>query len=279
VITYLDLDACTAVGSLQGATYVVNADMTPQEMAESMGVNISMVRSYQLGEEEIQEIHFGYLDPFANFDPAWRGEFVVTKNVTQNTVQTRFWPAYDGRDPLMIDTLEGHPVANQYENYTDFLQDKYSFELSLYMLNRFSIGDARSVFGEMELYSTDGGVALYFHDAPEFLAGTETPIYRYTFGFDARNGFVLSSYTNMRLIGREGMLDESDYTAITRGMAYAEVREYMKVLPTAVIVDKTYFTLCYGKRLESSTHESQFELMIRFDIENNYAQNIYNNLS
>ena len=87
----------------------------------------------------------------------------------------------------------------------------------------------------------------------------------------------MSSFVNMRLFNLEGTLKDSDYKGITRGMAYNEIRQIMRIVPTALFVDKNYFTLCYGRRLDSDVFELQFEFMVRFDIENNYAQFVWDN--
>ncbi len=275
--TYLDLEQSRKVGALASANVAITGEMSPEQMAQTIGIPPSMVRRYASDGVGVLEVHFGHTDPFGNFSPAWRGEFVATVNTDTKALSAWFWPAYDGADPLMIEKLQGNPVALQYDSYDQFLNDKYIFERSLYMLNRFSIGDMRAVFGPMELFSTDGGVALYRIESPELLETSGLPAYRMSFGFDSRSQFVMSSFSNLRLFDKPGMLAQSDYNAITRGMSYGEVRELMKILPTAVMINEYYFSLCYGRRLEKDTFEDQFELIISFDIDNNYVQAIYIN--
>lgn len=276
-VTYLDLNAATTVNGSYNDAFNARADMPVTEIAGGVGANVSMLRRYKSADDVVTEVHFGYTDPFANFDPAWRGELVFALNPAQAVAEKKMWSGYDGSDPLMVGSLEGHPVHNQYTSYTDFLNDKYQYDQALYMLNRYSRGDAAQVFGELELYSDLSGVILYYNNSAETLPDSDDPLYRMSFGFDSKGYFLMSSYANMRLFDREGALVDSDYAGITRGMAYNEIRQIMRILPTAVFVDKNYFTLCYGKRLDSDVFELQFEFMVRFDIENNYAQFVWDN--
>lgn len=274
-ITYLNTVQCIVSGSFEyAAGYDAMGAVSVIETA--MGRPASMVRILREQDADITEIHFGYLDPFSNFDSAWRGEYVVVQDKTAGMVAIRYWAATSGSDPLIIPQLAGYPAEKQYDDYTTYLDDKYTGEKALFMLGGYSKGDVVSLFGEYELYSTDAGVALNSLDSPELLADG-TPAFRMSFGFDSRGQFVLCSYSNMRLMFRQDMLSETKYTEVTRGMSYNEVRDLMGILPTAIVIDKSYFTLCYGARLDSEVFEEQFEFMVKFDIDNNYAQNLWDN--
>ncbi len=276
-LTYLNMEQAMVVSQPYNSEFPVTADMQLSDIEAGAGTAVSMVRKYKDAGNDIVEYHFGYTDPFANFDPAWRGEMVLTVNATDNICTKRFWAAYDGSDPLLVESLSGHPLANQYQIYTNYLNDKYQYDYALYMLNRFSRGDVVRVFGEMTPYSNVSGVDLYAIDSQETLPDAETPTYRMSFGFDSRGYFLMSSFCNMRLFTQPGALKDSDYMGITRGMAYNEIRQIMRILPTALFVDKSYFTLCYGMRLDSDIFEKQFEFMVRFDLENNYVQAMWVN--
>ena len=275
-LTYLDLGVASNLESLYDRNAPLTADMSVEDIAGSVGVPASMIRIYKNNGSDIVELHFGFTDPFANFDPAWRGEVVITVDQTAQTLDKRFWAGYDGSDPLMIDTLEDHPAANQYSDYTEFLNDKYQYDYSLYMLNRYSDGDTKKVFGDIELYDDTSGAQLYYRNSEETLPDGQ-PRYIMTFGFDTAGKFLMSSFSNMFLFTKQGMLADSSCSDVMRGMAYTEVRYLMKVLPSAVWIDQNYFTLCYGQKLESDVFESSFEFIIRIDIENNYVQTIWDN--
>ena len=275
-ITYLDLGVASNIESLYDRNAAITADMTMEAIAGSVGVPASMIRIYRDGGSDIVEMHFGFTDPFANFDPAWRGEVVVTVDKTAQTLDKRFWSGYDGSDPLMINSLEGQPVSNQYSDYTEFLNDKYQYDYSLYMLNRYSDGDMRRVFGDILLYDDTSGAHLYYSNSHETLPSGQ-PRYVMTFGFDSQGHFLMSSFSNMFLFKKQGMLADSSCNDIMRGMAYNEVRYLLKVLPSAIWIDQNYFTLCYGQKLDSSVFENSFEFILRIDIENNYVQTIWNN--
>lgn len=274
-ITYLNTDQCTVPGTFDYPGEY-NALGSLKDVEAALGRPASMVRMYQVDGADITEIHFGYLDPFFNFNSAWRGEYVLVQDKTNSSAKVQYWAGTDGSDPLVLPALEGTPVANQYNDYTEFLNDKYSFEKSLFMLNGYSRGDVRDLFGEYELYSTDAGVALNLLDSEEKL-DDGTPVYRMSFGFDSRGRFVMSSYTNLRILNRQGMLDDSKYAEVTRGMSYGEIRDLMGILPTAVVIDQNYFTLCYGRHIDTENFEEQFEFMVKFDIQNNYAQTLWDN--
>ena len=275
-ITYLDLGVASNLESLYDRNAPVTADMSIEDIAGKVGVPASMIRIYKNNGSDIVELHFGFTDPFANFDPAWRGEVVITVDKTAQTLDKRFWAGYDGSDPLMIDTLEGHPAANQYSDYTEFLNDKYQYDYSMLMLNKYSDGDTKKVFGDIELYDDTSGAHLYYHNSEETLPNGQ-PRYIMTFGFDTSGKFLMSSFSNMYLFTKQGMLADSSCGDIMRGMAYTELRYLMKVLPSAIWIDQNYFTLCYGQKLDSDVFESSFEFIIRIDIENNYVQTIWDN--
>lgn len=274
-ITYLDTVQCAVSGTFDyPVAYDAMADVAGIEA--SMGRKASMVRRYRQNDADLTEVHFGYLDPFSNFDPAWRGEYVLVQDHAAGLATIEYWATTDGADPLMIPQLDGHPVQNQYNDYTTFLNDKYSFEKAMFMLAGYSQGDVRRLYGDYELYSTAAGVALNRLDSQEKLADGN-PAWRMSFGFDSRGMFVISSYTNLRLLHKADMLADSKYTDVTRGMSYGEVRDLMGILPTTLVIDKNYFTLCYGEKLERDVFEEQYEFMVKFDKNNNYAQNLWDN--
>lgn len=277
MVTFLDVGVAGHINSIFNVSAEATADMSIEDITSNVGVPVSMIRFYKLGNDDITELHFGFTDPFANFDPAWRGELVLKINKTQNEVARKIWAGYDGYDPLMIGTLEGYPAANQYNNYTDFLNDKFQYDYSLYMLNRYSRGDAEKVFGKLEFYDNSSGVELFCLNSPETLPGSPEPLYVMSFGFDSKGHFLMSSFSNMRLFKLADTLVDSNYRGITREMAYNEVRQIMRVIPTVVFVDLNYFTVCYGQRLDSDIREKQFEFIVMFDIENNHVQATWDN--
>ncbi|MEA4911079.1 MAG: hypothetical protein VB092_00505 [Oscillospiraceae bacterium] len=282
-ITYLDLTAARAVGTIEVKSADYPADqLTVEGIAAIAGSPVSMLRRYRNGGDEMLEVHFGRADCFANFDPAWRGEYVVTANLTKKTASDRNWVGYDGGDPLMLASLDGTPAAAQYDSYTDFLNDKFVFDEALLALNHYSRGDAKRIFAaqDMQLYDDTllGGTYLYSHSAGDADESGSVP-YRYVFGFDSAGRFRAFSFANMRLYEKRGTLAGTQYEAVTKGMSYNEVCALVPILPTALFVDESYFTVCYGRYVAVNGMEGQFEFIVRFDIENNYAQNIYNNVT
>ncbi|MEA5050819.1 MAG: hypothetical protein VB021_05025 [Oscillospiraceae bacterium] len=283
-VTYLNVTAARAVGTIGvfSASYAAD-NLTVDAIAAAVGKPVSMLRRYRgAGGDDMLEVHFGRADCFANFDPAWRGEYVVTADLTQKTAAERNWVGYDGSDPLLLESLRGTPAAAQYDSYTDFLGDKFVFDEALLSLNHYSRGDAKRIFAaqDMQLYDDTllGGTSLYSHSDGVF-GDEQSPLYEYTFGFDSAGRFRTFSFANMRLYGKRGTLAGTQCDAVVKGMSYNEVRNLVQLVPTALIVDDTTFTVCYGHYVEADDIEGQFEFMVRFDIASNYAQTIYNNIA
>ncbi|MEG2083747.1 MAG: hypothetical protein RRY38_04015, partial [Oscillospiraceae bacterium] len=147
-ITYLQLERASKVGAAVGPDSPIGV-LPP-----------SMTRMYSKDGTEYRETHWGYLDPFANFSKSWRGESATIVNTASGETRTRFLTGYDGADPLIISTLEGHPAGKQYTDYDEFLQDKLAFDEALLLRNRYSRGDASRVFGELEEYDAGNGITL-----------------------------------------------------------------------------------------------------------------------
>ncbi len=279
-ITTLDLARANEVGTVALQSIPAAYGDTLDAVEESLGTSLSMSRRY-LDESGglVDEYHFGYIDPYANFSPAWRGELIVTMSETGGGCAVKNWVGYDGSDPLMINELDGHPAASQYTNYDEFLNDKFSYDYSLLMLNRYSQGDIRAVFGEYTTYDGGGGLAFNYIDSADTLTlsdGAECPVWRMSFGLNSRGQFVVGSYVNMSLLTREGCLALCKPASVAKGMTYSEVREYMAVLPTALYVNEGGYTICYGKLLDKETASEQFEFVVNFG-NNNRVNGIYDN--
>lgn len=279
-VTYLNLSSSEDVDTEPLAAVSAYYGMSVEEMQTAVGAPLSMMRRYSGGERgTVTEYHFGYVDPFANFSPSWRGEVVVTETSADEGCSTRKWVDSDGSDPLMIGSLEGEAAGFQYSSYDEFLNDKFSFDYSLLMLNRYSRGDLRAVFGELTEYEGGGAYDFYRVDSAETFAsgGGELPVWRMSFGLDTRGVFKVGSYVNVRLAGREGQLEGCEPSKVALGMSYSEVREYMAVVPTAFGVDEGGYTMYYGKRTDGKpSAEEQFEFVLKFGLDNRVC-GIYDN--
>ncbi len=280
-ITYLNLEAGGTIPEQpltapDGAHY----GMGVPELEQTVGAPLSMMRAYTDPERgDVREYHFGYTDPFANFSPSWRGEIVVTMTSADSGCAVKRWMSYDGSDPLMIGSLEGEAAAFQYDDYDEFLDDKFMFDYSLLMLNRYSRGDLRAVFGEMSEYDGGGAYNFYHIDSAETLGadGGQSPVWRMSFGLDTRGAFKVGSYVNLRLMTREGQLEGCEPSKVAMGMSYSEVREYLPVLPTVLSVNEGGYTLCYGMWTDGkSSTEEQYEFVLKFGLDNKVS-GIYNN--
>ena len=275
-VSYLNLYNVSNYYNLQSFDADLTPDMTIDEATREVGIPFSLYKRYfDSNNCYIEEIHFGYLDPTANFNDAWRGEYQVIFNRTKETVAIKNWGSYDGSDPTMRGSIEGTPFANQYDNYTDFLNDRYQFSRSQLLLNRYSLGDTKFFFdGEPQHYSNNFGYQFYSIDSPEMIEDTDIPLYRISIGYDNKGGFQMASFSNMRLYNRGGTLKDSNYRLITRGMTYKEVRSLMNLVPTSIYIDSDYYSVCYGRFLDTEVTDEQFEVIIRFGLEDNLAHRV-----
>lgn len=275
-VTYLNLQHCRAVGEITDP-YINVGTGDPAAIAEKVGASVSMIRRYAAEEGELSELHFGFVDPYANFDPAWSGQLVFTVDTAANLVSSEYTVPYDGGDPLVVGALEGTSLALQYDSYSEYLHDKHQLDRALCLNAGFSRGDARRIFGEMTEYDAGSGVKVWQIDSEELLADGTTPAYRYSFGFYDNGAFNMASYVNMRLMNKTGVLPQTRCSAITYNMSYNEVRTLAGILPTAVYVNENYLILGYGAYVGGAVTEEQFELVVKIDRDTMYAAGVYNN--
>lgn len=277
MITYLDLDAADHLADRYPSETELSAGMAIGEIAGQIGRPIAMMRRYTGNGGEIVELHFGFTDPFANFDPAWRGEWIVTVDHAQQTVTQAFRPQLDGFDPLLVNQFGDRALAGQFTQYNDYLNDWYQDSYALQMRRQLDYEAAVGAFGALTYYDTAAGVYLYACDSAERLPGTTDPLYIMTFGYDSKGIFQMYAYVNMRLAALEGTLAASHPENITRRMSYNEVRAIAGILPAALFVDKTTYTLGYGRRLDGARLENQFELVVVFDLSSHLALSVFDN--
>lgn len=275
-ITYLNLSVSSAVAQLPNKYPAITAtDLNG--IVEQAGAPLSMFRRAAGDTGEQLEVHFGYLDPFANFDPAWRGELAVYADPAAGTVTMDYCQGYDGSDPLVVGSLENTLLANQFDSYTVYLQDKYQYDKALLLTREFSRGDVERIYGALNEYDAGSGVKAYSAACTEMLEDGATPAYQYTFGFEDNGAFRLAAFVNMRLMNRENMLNGTRWQSVTRNMSYGEVRALLGILPTAVYVNDNSLILGYGRYLGGAVTEQQFELVVRFRLDTLYADVVYKN--
>ncbi|NMA07151.1 MAG: hypothetical protein GX928_05510 [Ruminococcaceae bacterium] len=266
-ISCLDTAASSKHCDTFSIDFTIDSSMTVKEISDGLGCPLSLYRHYEAeNNDEIVELHFGYLDPKANFDPAWRGEYVVIINRTSGNVDIKNWGRSTGSDPLMVDTLIDTPLEHQYDSYSEFLNDYFHYRRFGLLKNRYSRGDLKFFFdNEPEFYSTSSGLNLYTIDSNEKIDGMDTSRYRIVVGYDYSNKFQMASFSILPLYERKGMLDDCDLKSVTRGMSLNEVTSVIGILPTAVYIDSNYYSLCYGSFLETDVADEQFEVIVRFD--------------
>ena len=275
-VSYLNLAVASKYYNIKTFDAQLSYDMTIDEAVKEVGIPFSLYRRYfDRKNNYIEEIHFGYLDPTANFNEAWRGEFEVIFNRTKETLVIKNWGPYDGSDPSMRGSIENTSFANQYDNYTDFLNDRFQFSRSQLLLNRYSLGDTKFFFdGEPVHYSDNFGYHFYSIDSDEKLDDSETPLYRISIGYDNKGGFQMASFSNMRLYNKGGTLKDTHYRLLSRGMTYNEVRSLMNLIPTSIYIDADFYSICYGRFLDTEVTDEQFEVIVRFGIEDNIAHRV-----
>lgn len=284
--TYLNLNSATKyIDKSFSGKGVYPTEMTPSGISEAAAMPISMLRWYMDdSREKMLEVHFGYVDPYANFDRAWRGQFVVTENVDKATLSSKGWVVYGAGDGLLFGSLEGNAISNQYDSYTDYLEDKFNFDYMMIMRDKYTKGDVKSFFGaEPKLYydgTETNGTMLYSLESGALSANDQTPLYKMSFGYDALAGhYRMCSFVNMRLVDKRGMLDGTRYETASKGMSYNEIRGLMGIVPTAIYMDETCYTVCYGHYIDDSSADDQFEVEVRISFIDDIVQDVFNNVA
>ncbi|MEG1943962.1 MAG: hypothetical protein RR058_00885 [Oscillospiraceae bacterium] len=277
-ITYLNLDVATIIKPTI-TVGAFTADMSIEQLEAAAGAHCSMIRLCKDSDgANLKQVFFGYVDPFANFSKSWKSELIVTINETAKTVAVERWPAYDGNDSLLISSLDKSNLALQYDDYDKYLSDKFFFDRVMQMKNKYTHGDVVLLFGrDYVTYNSGNGVVLNSLDSVETLPDTDTPVHRMSFGYDSRGGFVMFSYSNMRFFEKAGTLAEGVADNISIGISYSEVERLLGILPTAVFIDETSFSLCYGRFLKPTLQDEQFELVVRFSLATNLVEKSFDN--
>ena len=101
-----------------------------------------------------------------------------------------------------------------------------------------------------------------------------------SFGYDALAGhYRMCSFVNMRLVDKRGMLDGTRYETASKGMSYNEIRGLMGIVPTAIYMDETCYTVCYGHYIDDSSADDQFEVEVRISFIDDIVQDVFNNVA
>ena len=87
----------------------------------------------------------------------------------------------------------------------------------------------------------------------------------------------MGSFANLALYERAGTLEHTRAASISRNMSYGEVRTLMGIVPTALFVNENFYYVCYGNYLGGAEIEEQFALVVKFDIDTNMSDRIYDN--
>lgn len=284
-VTYLDTaNARTLLDGDFTLKGVYPTEMTIKGIADAAAKPISMYRMYRDGNgERITEVHFGYCDPYANFNEAWRGQLVVSANNDTAKVSSKGWVVYGAGDGLTVPSLEGSVLARQYDDYTKYLNDKFAFDEMMIMKSKFTKGDVKNLFGAEPVLYYDGseinGTKLFGIDSSELIEGTQTPALRMSFGYDTLGHFRMCSFTNMRFINERGLLTGTAYESVSKGMSYLEVRKLVGLMPTAIYFDESCYTVCYGRLIDESGADDQFELVVRMSVSDDTVQAVFNNVA
>ncbi len=265
-ITCLDLETVFEDYDVGSPDISFASGSTVEDIVAAVGSPASMYRIYDNeGGEQITELHFGYLDPFANFNSAWRGEYIVALNGTSGAITSESWYPVDPADEMPSGQLDGTALGNQFDDYTDYLCDKYEMEhIFLLIDKKYTRGDAEKVVGTLTQYTSSSGLNLFVSDSERKLESDE-PRLRISIGYDFNGQLRAAAITDMALINRSGMLADSNSELVTRGMSYKDIKHLMGVLPTAIRYDGEYINVCYGRRLESDVPEEQFELIVKLN--------------
>ena len=278
LITYVNT-ANSAVSLAVTETEPLYYEETVDEMELALCSHMSMYRCLPAENGTVTEYHFGYVGAASTFSPHCLGEYEVIKDSSDGSIRTVNYGKCDLSDPLEIDSLEGKPVACQYSNFDDFMLDRSYYRLALLMKNRYSKGDLKATFGEWEKYQGGGGLDFRKIISSETITGAsgeQVPLWKMSFGLTSRGTFAIGSYVNNRLCSLENTLDSCTISNVAIGMTASEIRSYLPVLPSAVVVNENGYMLCYGKYLEKTAVTEQYEYILKFDLDER-VNGIYDN--
>ncbi|MBR2671669.1 MAG: hypothetical protein IKE27_05685 [Oscillospiraceae bacterium] len=273
-----------SITPLKGNVVLESPSLTTEDqidfdtMEEAYGYKVSEIEKvYDGNGEESVRLHFGYIDPLANFDPNWRGEDVATITTSGSSVET--WYRQSQMQGLLCGDKTGKP-ASYYTFFSDYLQDFYAYCSSMRLLNNYSRGDIMAVLdGTLTKYASYGALEMYDLVLNDPLAmmmkdGVSVPAYKITVSLN--NGyFVNAMYCNMRF-ANDTSIPLNTY-GVGRGISMTDIQNKIQRLPTAMLYDTSSIYLCWGAMREGNTIDEQFELVVRFEIENDLAANVYNN--
>ncbi len=283
-IEYIDLSISSAIEPLVlSGTGEVTANMTMFDVENAIGSKVSLFRNYiDANGNEMLEVHFGYSDPFASFSNSFRGEYAVYINRTTGEIKREQLKEYEGYDPLLIPSLEQHPASAQYASYDEFIADRYITQKAEFLANDYSKGDLAAVFdASLDIYSTVNNNLLHnVNSATGPLVANnfrDAGNYKLTAILDENGAFKLGSFTNLKLMTKEGMLNETRFRQVSRDMSKGEIDAIMPVLPTSIIFDINSITYCYGRYLERTEVDQQFEVIVVYDKTTMLAENVYIN--
>ncbi len=283
-IEYIDLSISSAIEPLVlSGTGEVTPEMSMFDVENAIGSDVSLFRNYiDANGNEMLEVHFGYSDPFASFSNAFKGEYAVYINRTTGEIKREQLKEYEGYDPLLISSLEQHPASAQYSNYDEFITDRYITQKAEFLANDYSKGDLGAVFdASLDIYSTVNNNLLHNVNSAQgpLVANNfrDAGNYKLTAILDENGAFKLGSFTNMKLMTKEGMLNETRFRQVSRDMSKGEIDAIMPVLPTSIIFDVNSITYCYGRYLERTEVDQQFEVIVVYDKTTMVAENVYIN--
>ena len=273
-----------SITPLRGGTVLASPTLTTADtidfasMEEAYGYKVSEIEKlYDDNGDKYVLLHFGYIDPLANFDPNWRGEDVATIAAGGSSIKT--WYRESQVKGLLCGDKTGKP-AEHYTFFSDYLQDFYAYCSSMNLLNNYSRGDIMAILdGTLTKYATYGALEMYDLVLNDPLAmmmkdGVSVPAYKITVSLN--NGyFVNALYCNMRF-ANDSSIPLNTY-GVARGASMSDIQSSIQRLPTAMLYDTSSIYLCWGAMREGNTIDEQFELVVRFEIENDIAANVYNN--
>ncbi|MGI5888533.1 MAG: hypothetical protein ACOX6J_04050, partial [Oscillospiraceae bacterium] len=247
-------------------------------MESAFGYPVSEIEKiYDASGAEYVRLHFGYVDPDANFDPAWRGEDTAEISYAGCTIKS--WHREEETRGLLKGSLEGR-LAEQYVSYSDYLGDFYAFCSAMQLTSGTPAkSEVESTLGgTLSQYDTYGEYTLCELVPSEPLSvmasdsGT-TASYRITLTFDG-DRMVNVFYCCLRLKDGDS-LDIPD--TVSRGMTMAEVFQTIGAMPTAMLYDTGSIYVCWGPQREGNTIDEQFEYVVRFGADDYIAKNCYDN--
>ncbi|NLC79196.1 MAG: hypothetical protein GX683_05685 [Ruminococcaceae bacterium] len=249
--------------------------MNALEVEDAIGVPCS---AFYVDKSGLMTVYFGVFNTEKSvFSTEQKSELVIKLNTSSQQVDAQFYYPYDSENPLAVGELT-KSFRRQYSNYSLFLADKLSLERAFLIFDK-SVEEVGTILDtkDEEIRELNGG-EMHIYNKYVLLDNVQNDRYRYATNYYYDGIAEEVSFENLILEQREDMLADSAEYGLRIGMTRYEVYDAIGELPSALAINYSETTLCYGKKIASfSRLTSNYELVLVFDTKTDSLSEIFVN--